>query len=284
MRNIASRVLLTFATIFIFTFCSFAQNDTIRILAIGNSFSEDAVENYLYDIAKADGVVLIIGNMYIGGCSLERHWTNASTDSAAYSYRKRLATGELIKKENTKLKDAITDEKWNYITFQQVSQLSGIYDSYFPYLRDLLDYTKPLATNDDVRYAMHMTWAYAQDSSHKGFANYHRSQPAMYNAIVNSTYRVAKDVGIDIVIPTGTAIQNGRGSTIGDNFCRDGYHLDKGIGRFTAACTWYVKLCGGDIAKNTYIPDNISYDKVLIAKKAVVSAIEFPKNVTFKEE
>ena len=50
------------------------QKDTLRILAIGNSFSQDAVEQNLHEIAKADGQELIIGNMYIGGCSLERHY------------------------------------------------------------------------------------------------------------------------------------------------------------------------------------------------------------------
>ena len=33
------------------------QRDTVRILAIGNSFSQDAVEQNLYELAKADGIV-----------------------------------------------------------------------------------------------------------------------------------------------------------------------------------------------------------------------------------
>lgn len=46
---------------------------TVRILAIGNSFSQDAVEQYLHELAEAEGISTIIGNMFIGGCSLERH-------------------------------------------------------------------------------------------------------------------------------------------------------------------------------------------------------------------
>ena len=38
----------------------------IRILAIGNSFSQDAVEQYLYELFDAAGIKVIIGNMYIG--------------------------------------------------------------------------------------------------------------------------------------------------------------------------------------------------------------------------
>jgi len=38
----------------------------LKILAIGNSFSEDAVENYLFELAEAAGKKIIIGNLYIG--------------------------------------------------------------------------------------------------------------------------------------------------------------------------------------------------------------------------
>ena len=39
-----------------------ANGKDIRILAIGNSFSEDAVEQYLYELALEGGDNLIIGN------------------------------------------------------------------------------------------------------------------------------------------------------------------------------------------------------------------------------
>ena len=46
---------------------------TLRILAIGNSFSQDAVEQNLYEICAAAGQQVIIGNMYIPGCSIDKH-------------------------------------------------------------------------------------------------------------------------------------------------------------------------------------------------------------------
>ena len=46
-----------------------------KVLAIGNSFSRDAT-CYLHQIAKGAGVDAKIVNLYIGGCSLERHWQN----------------------------------------------------------------------------------------------------------------------------------------------------------------------------------------------------------------
>ena len=60
----------------------------LKILAIGNSFSQDAVEQYLHELAEAEGISTIIGNMFIGGCSLERHVKNARDNAPAYAYRK----------------------------------------------------------------------------------------------------------------------------------------------------------------------------------------------------
>ena len=66
----------------------------IKLLTIGNSFSQDAVEQYLYELADANGDTIIIGNMYIGGCSLERHYRYSMSNSADYSYRK-ITDGEI---------------------------------------------------------------------------------------------------------------------------------------------------------------------------------------------
>ena len=42
----------------------------VKILAIGNSFSEDAVEQNLHELATAKGIETVIGNMYIPGCPI----------------------------------------------------------------------------------------------------------------------------------------------------------------------------------------------------------------------
>ena len=60
--------------------------DFIKILAIGNSFSVDAME-YLCDICDAAGIGdIVLGNLYIGGCSLDTHWNNIQKDANAYTY------------------------------------------------------------------------------------------------------------------------------------------------------------------------------------------------------
>lgn len=273
--------LIFVLTVVMSMFCSvLSAGETIRILAIGNSFSEDAVENYLHSIGKADDVTLIIGNMYIGGCSLETHWNNATNDAGAYSYRKIDASGTKKTTANYSISQALADENWDYISFQQVSQNSGVYNTYFPYLTNLLAYVKEKVTNPNVQYALHMTWAYSKDSTHSGFVNYGKDQMMMYNAIINAATTAAETVGIKILIPSGTAIQNGRTSYIGDNFCRDGYHLNLDYGRYTAACTWYEKLTGKSVVGNTYRPANVLPDYITIAQKAAHAAVENPLVVT----
>lgn len=62
--------LLVLAVMAVGTACA---KHTVRILAVGNSFSEDAIEQNLHEIAQAAGVTTVVGNLFIGGCSLERH-------------------------------------------------------------------------------------------------------------------------------------------------------------------------------------------------------------------
>ena len=259
------------------------NDEIVKILAIGNSFSEDAVENYLFDLAAAAGKKVIIGNMYIGGASLENHWNNASNNQAAYEYRKIGTDGILKRENNVSLYDAIGDENWDFISMQQVSQLSGIYDSYEAYLPSLLEYVKGLATNPEAKYMLHQTWAYAKSSDHSGFANYDRDQMKMYNALTDATWRAADLVDIDMVIPSGTAIQNGRTTVLGDNFCRDGYHLELTYGRFTAACTWFEKIFGINVVNVAYKPATVSDYNAEIAKHAAHYAVANPQVVTVME-
>ena len=42
---------------------AYGQRKVVKILAIGNSFSQDAVEQYLHELAEAEGISTIIGNM-----------------------------------------------------------------------------------------------------------------------------------------------------------------------------------------------------------------------------
>lgn len=259
------------------------KDRVIKILAIGNSFSEDAIENYLYDLAKASGRKVMIANMYIGGSSLENHWTNASENNSAYQLRVISPDGSRNSFNAQTIEQAVSRENWDYISFQEVSQLSGIYDGYAEYLPKLLEYAKPLTTNPELKFILHQTWAYAKDSNHFGFVNYDKDQVKMYEAIVEAVWKANGMFNVDMVIPAGTAIQNARTSYIGDKFTRDGYHLNLGIGRFTAASAWFEMIFGG-ILDNPFVPENFSTYDMALVKNAAARAVMSPKQVTILED
>lgn len=263
----------------LFSFVPLKGQEVLKVLTIGNSFSTDAVEAYLDDLAKAAGKRLIVGNMYIGGASLQTHWETVAGNKSGYSYRK-ITDGDTVVYSSRTLLFGLQNEKWDIITFQQGSAYAGLYDSYFPYLTDLFNYVKNNVLNSQVKYGMHQTWAYPSYSTLSAFTWYDKNQMKMYTETVDAVNRAATQIGIDFIVPVGTAIQNGRSSLLGDSFNRDGNHLSLGLGRFTAACTWFEKLFNENVVDNPYIPDDVSRTEALIAKNAAHLAIQKPFEVT----
>lgn len=251
----------------------------VKILAIGNSFSQDAVEQYLHELAEADGRRVIIGNMYIGGCSLERHLRNARADAPAYYYRKIGLDGKKVERKNVKLNEALQDEKWDFISFQQASPFSGMYDTYVASLPELVEYVRKRVSGK-TRFMLHQTWAYASNSTHSGFKNYGNDQMRMYSSIVEAVRKAEKLVHIKTIIPSGTAIQNARTSFLGDTMNRDGYHLNLSYGRYTAACTWYEKLFGQNVIGNSFCPKGVPENVCRTVQTAAHEAVKHPFKIT----
>ncbi|MEO2126952.1 MAG: DUF4886 domain-containing protein [Christiangramia sp.] len=256
------------------------ENDgVLKVLAIGNSFSEDAIEYYLYGLAKAAGKDIVIGNLYIGGAELALHVENANNNAAVYSYRKINKSGTKTTTENVSIATAVADENWDYISFQQVSQNSGLYDTFTETLPALYEYVSQQNGNEYTRYLLHQTWAYAQNSTHSGFVNYENDQMKMYEAIVSAYNQAEALIPTYEIVPSGTAIQNARTSYLGDNFNRDGYHLNE-IGRYTAASTWFEILFGESVVGNSYVPDGFVDVDAEIAQNAAHEAVQNPDEVT----
>lgn len=256
-----------------------ANEGVIKILAIGNSFSEDALETNLYDLAKAKGIKVIIGNLYIGGASLATHKSNAEKTTPIYSYRKVGEDGVKTTRANISLNLAILDEEWDYISFQQASPNSGQLETVQADLPAVYNYAKSLAKNPNVKYVYHQTWAYAQNSSYNAFENYNKDQLTMYNAIMNVSQKVKEIVPIDIIVPVGTAIQNARTSALGESFnVADGYHLNT-LGKYIAASTWFETIFGESVVGNNY-KGGLSAFEVLVAQNAAHLAVLKPHEIT----
>ena len=255
---------------------SAGENDrVIKILAIGNSFSVDALEQHFYDLAKAEGIDVIIGNMYIGGCSLKKHLNNAIADKPAYSYRKIGIDGKKVVTNEVTLSHALADEAWDYVSFQQQSGISGQYETWIESLPKLIEYVKP-RLSEDVVMMIHQTWAYDQTSTHKHFKNYNNDQMVMYNSIVSAVKKISKDTGIKQVVPSGTAVQNARTTILKDSITRDGYHLHKIYGRYIAACTWFEAVFKKSVIGNSYKPEDMTAEQCLAAQKSAHQAVQRP--------
>ena len=251
---------------------------SLKILAIGNSFSTDSMQ-YLYEIMKAGGVEeIVLGNLYYAGCSLDQHYQFGRTDSASYTYYKNTGRG-WVKTESYKMSQSLTDEKWDYVSLQQTSKTCGLANSYGK-LDEMIEMVKEKCP--DAKLIWNMTWAYQQDSTHSSFPNYNNDQMTMYNMIIDVVNTVIAPLNFDIVIPCMTSVQNARTSFMGDTLTRDGYHLDYYIGRYIAGLTWYAAITGGDVDTITYNPSSakITDDMLKAAKEAVKTAIATPLAVT----
>lgn len=256
---------------------------TTRILGIGNSFMADALNRHLHGLAAAGGKKTVFAHLVGGGATLEEHLDNAKAKRAAYRYTKISRDGTAAVKKGVRMDEAVSDERWDYIVFQQQSWLAGQFASYEASIPGLVDHARRQSRNPDVVFGIFQTWAFAHDYANPDYAYYDSDQMTMYNALMDATKRASALVSPKMmVVPAGTAIQNGRANGAGDVFCRDGYHLSAGMGRFTVACAWYEAIFGG-IAANAYAPENMPAGDALRAKRAARDAVANPWILTQTE-
>lgn len=238
-------IILLFATSVTPATAQRRDDGVLRILAIGNSFSDDGME-HLPALLENMGIRNVeLARLYVGGCTLQQHINFHNTKQAAYMFYHSKAGENRWHKSphNVTMQHALAMGEWDIITMQQASGVSGIYDSYSPYLDQLIKAVRKMQPKAEL--VWHMTWAYSTNSPHGEFPNYDRDQQKMYKAIQECVRRLRKDYGIRTIIPSGTAIQSLRGSKINNapmDFTRDGYHMDYGSGRYAVACTWYETL------------------------------------------
>lgn len=212
----------------------------MKILSIGNSFSQDstALLQLLTDKITAR-------NLYIGGCSLDMHAANIENDAAKYELQEN---GEKMQNALVGVKEALISDKWDYITVQQVSGRSGVYESFYPYIGELLDYVRKYS---DAEMVLHETWSYEIGSGHPDFAIYNSDREQMAQAIKETYEKVSAKENLRI-IRVGEAVQNLRAKPSFDykngglSLTRDGFHLSLSYGRLLAASVW-CKFFTGEI-------------------------------------
>ena len=253
-------------------------NEVVKVLMIGNSFSISCL-TYLPQLAADCDVKLDLASLYIGGCSLETHVTNAREErknpSAAgkYLYNRVTLNGPRKTIKEARLTDALARAKWNVVTIQQASHLSWKPESYEPWGDDLVAIVRELAPQAKI--VVQETWSYTPfDGRLKGWK---MTADEMYAKLAKAYRGFAAKRGFD-VIPTGDAVQAWRrerpvqytdhsfgGDVVGgrwqkesDHFKRnadltwslnsDGFHLNE-KGEYLQALVWARFVLKADITK-----------------------------------
>lgn len=270
-----------------------ADAETVKVLMIGNSFSI-CVLNHLPLLAEDRGVKLDIGSLYIGGCTLERHWanvTNTAADFRPYAYDLYDRGKRIVFQSHRNLREVVAGTKWDIVTIQQGSHESWRKESYHPYGDNLIAKIRELAPQAKI--VVQETWSYTPWD--KRLAKWGIDQNGMYAKLHAAYGDFAKQYGLQ-VIPFGTAVQAWRrqlpvkygenslgGDVVGggyedpkDHFKRnaenkwepncDVFHLGR-RGEYFQALVWAKALFDVDVSEVGYKPDYVTDDEAALMKK-----------------
>ena len=227
----------------------------LKILAIGDGSTTDAMSNHLYDLMKSAGYnEVVLGNLCADDSTLDAHWNNVQSKSNAYTFHKNDNNGRWVTTNDCSLLSALQDEEWDIIVLQQSASFAGTSASYGA-LHNLVNWVEEHKSNPNAKIYWHMTWA---DDAH----------PAQYDAIADAAESIAmQEENIDGIIPAGTAIQNLR-TAIDDALTTDGYKLVDTYGDYAAAMTWFAAISGKSLDLVDYIPASVAPYHFDIARAA----------------
>lgn len=172
---------------------------TVRLLTVGNSFSQNATR-HLGSLAKASGHTLIHHPAVIGGATMAQHWEKVE------QHEKDPLDPRGLYGTKRSLKQELLSEKWDVVTIQQASIKSHDVTTYRPYARQLYDFIKQHASQAEV--VVHETWAYRRDDPRFAITSPAPGEPAtqeaMYHGLKQSYATIATELKVR-QIPVGNA-------------------------------------------------------------------------------
>ncbi len=235
----------------------------MRILTIGNSFSEDATR-YLHGIAEAAGEGFEIINLAIGGCSLEQHYHNMKGGKKSYMY---FYNGCFMERLEV-LTEFVESQEWDVITLQQASHFSFNKDTYYPYVTELVKYLRQ--AQPKARIMLQETWAYEDGSDRLYNVAGYKTSDEMLADIKAAYADVAKSEGFDGIIPSGemfgALLKNGVAK-----IHRDTFHASLGLGRYALGLLWFKVLTGKSVIDNSFceLDEEVDEKEIAIVKEYV---------------
>ena len=242
---------------------------TLKVLMIGNSFSICNLWQ-MPQVAESMDKKLDIASLYIGGCSLERHWRNveaAATNATFKPYRfDRITYGKhVVEKDKANIPDVLTMDKWDVVTLQQASHFSWDPATYHPWGDNLVAKIRELAPQAKI--VVQETWSYPPwDKRLKKFGF---DQVEMYARLHDAYAAFAGKYGFD-VIPVGTAAEFAPDrNTL---FTKPDFHFNR-AGEYLQGLVWTAKLFGADVRKCDYRPSWLDAARADELKAAAMDAV-----------
>lgn len=243
--------------------------DTLRILAIGNSFSLDGM-TYVDALVKSAGIDekrLCLYEATKAGASFSTWLSVLKSEEAVNIWRK---AGKVKMKDVGTLPQLLA-QPWDVIIVQQVSNQSYKWETY-SCLKEYVDFITSSCLNPNVCFAFQLVWSHTPDE-----------MPHVLQGNIACCEKMSKEIGIDVIIPTGIAIQLARGTTLNDDayMTRDNWHLNRGMACYIASCTWFETLLrpvfGIPVVGNTAKPDGDYSDAdILLGQQCAERAVKNP--------
>lgn len=207
---------------------------SLKILFIGSSFGVDTI-NYVGDIAHSYNFNIVIGNLYVGASGIKDYITFYESDRKI-SYYKWGLNATVWENGTSTVKEALADEAWDFViiqngayqsadesTYWDQDEKGNITNNYVSLFAGIIDrcclFSHPVI-------CFNMTWAYSvyhtpsssQGSKDKWLSfgiNQKQRQLGMYTELCRLAQKVLQHCPeVKFVIPSGTAVQNARGTSL----------------------------------------------------------------------
>ena len=229
------------------TLAAAQPRDTLRILAIGNGWSAEVCNRDLYGYFAAGGQPVVIGYATRLGSDYARQAELARSGAADFLYGK-IVEGHLTETPGVPLDQALGDERWDVVSLQTQSAQAARRESIDPGLGQLVKYVRK-RTPRGVRLMYFQTWPYARQSTKHWMAFGHNNVD-MYPLLAAVSEEFSRKYKLE-VIPIGTTIQNLRSSFSMQGDVAHADHLNRTMGSYAAAATFYEAVTGRDARELT---------------------------------
>ena len=285
---------------------TFDERSSLRLLAIGNSYTEDMCE-WIYKMADEAGIEdVVVANLMYPGRNLRRICEHIEQQDTDYIYYKHTySVSRSVADSNVNILQGIKAEDWDVIALQAwypeaAYGLDGIGQDETKWLTTVTNYIKQNATNKNVELAFNMVWAQERELSDDvtepiGYTpghnrNNYGNTVSEYQRIVEQTkksFGEGSELGYKYVLPIGTGIENartsylagirgttkttwGNGGDLQGGLQRDTCHLNY-LGKYVADLIWMEMLTDVTIDEITYTPEVTYADGTVIFDADVVA-------------